>query len=376
MPHAPTPDQDREQDQDQDPTLPESLVLVLHGARGDLAARMVLPAIHLLESRGLLPDDWRVIGTGRKDIEDAEFVALVKDAVQEFGDAPTGSSWDAFADRLEYATEVSDDEPGELTHRLGELAAPDRLVVHYLAVPPTAFEPITEALAKQGLLEGARVVYEKPYGTDPDSFEALDTVVHRHLAEEQVYRIDHFLAKEGTQNLHVLRFANEMFAAVWNREHVLQVQVDVPETLDVANRAEFYDATGAALDMLVTHLFQTAAEVALETPATLAADAVREAREEVFRHFRELDPAEDVVLGQFEGYTDIDGVDDDSTTDTYVAARLWIDTERWRGVPFVLRSGKRLAGSAQRVTLLLRSPRDPSRAPRPTPSASPCTATG
>jgi len=182
--------------------------------------------------------------------------------------------------------------------------------------------------------------------------------VHRVLDESQVYRIDHFLGKEATQNLHVLRFANEVFAAMWNREHIESVQIDVPETLGVANRAGFYDATGAVLDMLVTHLFQVAAEIAMEPPASLGAADLQSARERVIRSFRPLDPAE-VVLGQFDGYRAIDGVKARSRTDTYVAAKLWIDNARWKGVPFLLRTGKRMAASAQRVTIVLRTPHRP-----------------
>jgi glucose-6-phosphate 1-dehydrogenase len=231
-------------------------------------------------------------------------------------------------------------------------------LVHYLAVPPEAFENTTRALHRHGLTEGARVVYEKPYGTSPDGFRELDELVHSVLDEEQVFRIDHFLGKEGTQDLHVLRFANGLFSSVWSREHVAQVQVDVPETLDVADRAEFYDATGAVLDMLVTHLFQVAAEVAMEPPVSLTPADLQEAREAVLAAFRPL-AREDVVLGQFEGYRDLDDVADDSRTDTFVAARLWVDTDRWRGVPFLLRTGKRMAEGHQRVTLVMRRPDGP-----------------
>ena len=181
--------------------------------------------------------------------------------------------------------------------------------------------------------------------------------MHDVLEEEQVFRIDHFLGKEAVQNLHVVRFANELFGSIWDRHHIEQVEIDVPETLDVAQRAEFYDATGAALDMVVTHLFQVAAQVAMEPPRHLAVDDLVRAREDVISAFRPLDPGNDVVLGQFEGYQDIEGVADDSTTDTFIAARLWIDNDRWRGVPFLLRAGKRMATSAQRVSLVLR--RDP-----------------
>jgi glucose-6-phosphate 1-dehydrogenase len=158
--------------------------------------------------------------------------------------------------------------------------------------------------------------------------------------------------------LHVLRFANGLFSAMWNHEHVRAVQIDVPETLDIADRAEFYDHTGAVLDMLVTHLFQLAAEVAMEPPASLDAADLQAARETVINSFRPLDPAE-VVLGQYDGYRSTPGVAADSSTDTFVAARLWIDTDRWRGVPFLLRTGKRLASAGQRVSLLLRDPAGP-----------------
>jgi glucose-6-phosphate 1-dehydrogenase len=202
------------------------------------------------------------------------------------------------------------------------------------------------------------VVYEKPFGTSPTNFRSLDRVVHSVLGEDQVYRIDHFLGKEATQDLHVLRFANGLFHAMWDRKHVESVQIDVPEKLGVTDRAGFYDATGAVLDMLITHLFQVAAEVAMEPPDSLDAAGLQAAREKVIRSFRPLDPAE-VVLGQFDGYRDVPGIAAGSTRDTFVAARMWIDNARWRGVPFYLRTGKRMAATAQRVSLILREPPGP-----------------
>ncbi|HEY2237253.1 MAG TPA: hypothetical protein VGI21_00625 [Streptosporangiaceae bacterium] len=231
-------------------------------------------------------------------------------------------------------------------------------LVHYLAVPPVAFTELTQALGQHGLAKDARVVYEKPFGTSQQNFEALDQVVHSVLDESQVYRIDHFLGKEATQDLHVLRFANGLFAAMWSSEHIESVQIDVPETLNIDDRAGFYDATGAVLDMLVTHLFQVAAEVAMEPPASLDADDLQAAREEVIRCFRPIDPKE-VVLGQYEGYRDVEGIDPKSNQNTFVAARLWIDNDRWRGVPFYLRTGKRLAESKQVVSIILREPDGP-----------------
>ena len=208
-----------------------------------------------------------------------------------------------------------------MAHARGKLGGSAQLI-HYLAVPPVAFADLTKALGAHGLADGSRVVFEKPFGTSPQGFRALDRVVHSVLRESQVYRIDHFLGKEATQDLHVLRFANGVFSAMWNREHIEAVQIDVPEKLGISDQAEFYDATGAVLDMLVTHLFQVAAEVAMEPPASLSADDLQTARETVIRSFRPLDPAE-VVLGQFDGYRDVPGIAARSRTDTYVAARLW-----------------------------------------------------
>jgi glucose-6-phosphate 1-dehydrogenase len=347
-------------------TAPQQLpatVFVLFGATGDLARRMVLPAFFELAQRGMLPLSWRLVGTGRRHVSDEDFREGVHEALCTFGPSPEDGPWEEFSTRLRFAGggfEASD--PGHLLEVLddirGELGA-DPQYVHYLAVPPATFVPLTEALDKHGLAAGARVVYEKPYGTSPESFRELDDLVHSVLEEEQVFRIDHFLGKEGTQDLHVLRFANELFSQVWSREHVTRVEIDVPEELDVADRAEFYDATGAALDMLVTHLFQVAAEVAMEPPADLTPARLQAARESVLACFRPLDAARDVVLGQFEGYRGLDGVAEDSRTDTFVAARLWVDTDRWRGVPFLLRTGKRMACSAQRVSLWLRTPEGP-----------------
>ena len=337
------------------------LVLVLHGATGDLARRMVLPAIYTLASNGFLPESFTLVGTGAEEITVDAFRDLVVGSLTEFGGVASAEDAGvvAFLGHLSFAGPVTVDAAGTLPARIAEAtsgtAAGEVQVVHYLAVPPSAFDPITRALDTHGLADGIRIVYEKPYGTSPESFEALDAVVHEVFDEEQVYRIDHFLAKEATQNLYVLRFANELFGGMWNRNHVAQVQIDVPEELDVAQRATFYDATGAALDMLVTHLFQVAAEIGMEPPYAIDAAGLAKSRERVLADFRELDPEHDLVFGQFDGYQDIEKVAEGSRTDTYVAARLWIDNDRWSGVPFVLRTGKRMAASGQRVTLVLRS---------------------
>jgi glucose-6-phosphate 1-dehydrogenase len=341
---------------------PGPTVFVLFGATGDLAKRMVLPAFYTLAIEGLLPEKWMLVGNGRGDVSHEDFRGRVHDVLTQFGPHPDQGPWDEFARRLRFAGGgFSTDDPGSLLDVISEArteAGRDAQLVHYFAVPPVAFADLTRSLGQHGLAEGSRVVYEKPFGTSSESFRTLNRVVHSVLDESQVYRIDHFLGKEGTQALHVLRFANEPFGAMWRREHIESVQIDVPETLGIDDRAEFYDATGAVLDMLVTHLFQVAAEVAMEPPASLSAGDLQTARERVIRSFRPLDPAE-VVLGQFAGYRDVKGVEPRSRTDTYVAARLWIDNPRWRGVPFYLRTGKRLAASEQRVSIVLRTPQAP-----------------
>jgi glucose-6-phosphate 1-dehydrogenase len=348
--------------QDETAGAPAPTVFVLFGATGDLAARMVLPAFYRLAREGLLPEQWRLVGNGRGDVAHEDFRSHVRDALAKYDAEPQAQDWDPFAERLFFAGGgFNTDDPGsllEVISKARKALGGDPQLVHYLAVPPVAFSELTQALGQQGLAAGSRVVYEKPFGTSGEDFRKLDQVVHSVLDEQQVYRIDHFLGKEATQDLHLLRFANLSFASIWDREHIESVQIDVPETLDVANRAQFYDATGAVLDMLVTHLFQVAAEVAMEPPASLDALDLQAAREEVIRCFRPLDPAE-VVLGQFDGYRNIDGIDPHSQRDTYVVARLWIDTDRWRDVPFYLRTGKRLAQSAQRVSLILRDPPGP-----------------
>jgi len=338
---------------------PDPTVFVLFGATGDLAKRLVLPAFFRLAQEGLLPPDWRLIGSGRRQKSDDEFRDDVHAALQEFGPKPEEGPWDEFSSRLAFASDgFSPDDPGRLLDRVGEAEqalGADVRRVFYLGVPPDGFASLTRAIGDHGLADRARVVYEKPFGTSLEGFRELDKCVHEVLDESQVFRIDHFLGKEATQQLRAARFANGLFSSSWDRHHVAAVQIDVPETLDVDDRAEFYDATGAILDMLVTHLFQVAAEVAMEPPASLGADDIAEARAAAVRAFRTLDPDE-VVVGQYEGYREIEDVADDSRTETFVAARLWIDSERWRGVPFLLRTGKRMAMSRQTVHLVFRKP--------------------
>lgn len=339
--------------------VPPPTVFMLYGATGDLSRRLVLPALYRLAQAGLLPEDWRLVGNGRGDVSHENFQDRAKQALEEFGPKPEDGPWGEFCSRLRFAGGGFDtSDPGSLLEVLEEAESevggkPQR--VHYMAVPPSAFGPLTEAIGQHGLAEGSRVVYEKPFGTSLESFEVLDKQAHDVFSEDQIYRIDHFLGKEGAQSIHVVRFGNGLFAGAWDREHIEGVQIDVPETLDVGMRASFYESTGAILDMLVTHLFQLAGEVAMETPTSLDPEHIAAAREDVIGSFRQLDRAE-VVVGQYDGYRQIEGVSPSSRTETYVAARLWVDNERWQGVPFLLRTGKCMAASHQRVSITFREP--------------------
>lgn len=339
--------------------VPGPTVFVLFGATGDLAHRLVMPAFFRLAQAGLLPSDWRLVGNGRGDVSHENFQERVRRSLEEFGPKPSEGPWEDFCSRLRFAGGGFDSsDPGSLLQVLKETESelggePQR--VHYFAVPPSAFAKLTEGIGEHGLAERSRVVFEKPFGTSMETFLDLDRTAHSVFGEEQIYRIDHFLGKEATQSIHVARFGNGLFSSVWDRRHIESVQIDVPETLDVGMRAGFYDSTGAVLDMLVTHLFQLAGEVAMRTPESLDAEHIAEAREEIIGCFRPL-TYDDVVVGQYEGYRDIEGVPSDSRTETFVAARLAVDNERWEGVPFLLRTGKCMAASHQRVSIRFKEP--------------------
>ena len=339
---------------------PEPHVIVVFGANGDLARRKLLPALFHLYQEGLLPDRFSIIGSSRSRLTDDEFRDFAHGAVDEFCKCDAhGDEWAHFASRLSYVpSDFSSASAGSLRDAVAKADADlggEARRLFYLAVPPSAFGAITKGLGSSGLTARARVVYEKPFGSDRASFGELSRVVARVLHESQVYRIDHFLGKESVQNILALRFANGMFEPVWNRDHIDHVQIDVPEELGIGTRAAFYEGTGALKDMLVTHLLQVLSVVAMEPPASLAPKALIDERVKVFDSMVPL-RSDDVVRGQFAGYRALDGVDPRSDTETFVAARVRIDNWRWAGVPFFLRTGKRLAQSRQTITLAFRSP--------------------
>jgi glucose-6-phosphate 1-dehydrogenase len=340
--------------------IPENHVIVVFGANGDLSRRKLLPALVHLDAEGLMPADYRVIGSSRSQLSDDEFRKFTRDAIHEFSRRePSDEEWEKFAERLSYVSSEFGPEHTEpivdAVHKAeAEMGGDPRRLI-YLAVPPDVFEPITAGLAAGGLEERTRVIFEKPFGSDLESYRRLNEVVTACLDETQVYRIDHYLGKETVQNIFAFRFANGMFEPVWNRSHIDHVQIDVPEELGVETRTDFYERTGALRDIVVTHLFQVLAVVAMDPPAAFNAKALLDEKVKVFDAVVPMSP-EDVVRGQFEGYRSLEGVDPQSEVETFVAARVLIDNWRWAGIPFYLRTGKKMAERRSSVTLGFRDP--------------------
>ncbi|HTT53512.1 MAG TPA: glucose-6-phosphate dehydrogenase [Streptosporangiaceae bacterium] len=337
---------------------PGDHVLILFGATGDLAKRKLLPGLFHLAEAGLMPDRYRVVGTARRPITDKQFREQAREAVAEFGSSkPDGAAWTAFAQALSFGSSAPGDTlPLESAVQRAEadLGGAAHKLIH-LAIPPVAFESTVTMLGRTGLASGARVIVEKPFGTDLASARALNHTLHQVFDESRIFRIDHFLGKESVDNILAFRFANGLFEPIWNRQHISYVQIDVPESLSIEGRAGFYDQTGAYSDMIVTHLFQVLGFVAMEPPTSLGGQHLRQEKDKVFDALRPLSP-EHVVRGQYEGYRSEPGVAPDSDTETLAAVRTEIDNWRWKGVPFLLRSGKSLAASRQVVTLGFHEP--------------------
>jgi glucose-6-phosphate 1-dehydrogenase len=333
---------------------PSNRVLVLFGATGDLAKRKLFPGFYHLFKAGLMPEKFAIIGSGRHSPgTDDEFRELVHDALGEYGRMELdGDSFEQFAARLSFVVSSADDGADlaeAVTSAEKEIGADGERLI-YLSVPPGAMESMVQMLGKNGIADNASLVVEKPFGHDVASARDLNAALHAVLAEESIYRIDHFLGKEAAQNILALRFANGIFEPVWNRDHVAYVQIDVPEKLDIQGRASFYEETGAFRDMIVTHLMQILGIVALEPPSRIDADSLHTERTKVFQAIRPLDP-DRVVFGQYDGYRDEDEVADDSAVETFAALEVWVDTWRWSGVPFYLRTGKSLAQGSRTVTI-------------------------
>jgi glucose-6-phosphate 1-dehydrogenase len=323
-------------------------VIVLFGATGDLARRKLLPGLlHLCET-SLMPD-FRLIGSSRSDVGDEALRDLAREAIAEFGSQDTDpQAVDRFVSRLTHldSTKGAEALGAAVEKARGELDGNPRLL-HYLSVPPSGVIPLIEMLDEAGCVERARILLEKPFGTDLVSARGLNDAIHRVFDEEHVFRIDHYLGKEAALNILALRFANGLFEPIWSRNQIDHVQIEVPETLGVDDRAGFYEQAGAFRDMVVTHLMQILAFVAMEPPTALNPDAITVEKNKVFSSLRPLDPSS-AVRGRYEGYP--------GEAETLVALRCEIDNWRWAGVPFFLRTGKRMAEGWRIISVTFREP--------------------
>ena len=334
-------------------------VIVLFGATGDLARRKLLPGLLRLWEAGLL-EDTRIVGTSLEDLDDETFVKLARTSCDEFGSrAVPDEQWEPFARMLCYVPKSAGPDALALAVREAEadLGALHRDVhfLHYLSVPPKAALDVVRQLDDARLVERSRIIMEKPFGTDLATAKTLNARLHEVFDESQVFRIDHFLGKEAAQNILAFRFANGLFEPIWNRNFIDHVQIDVPETLGLEDRTKFYESTGAYRDMVVTHLMQVLAFMAMEPPTSLAPGPISDEKNKVFRSMRPLEP-HNVVRGQYSGYRQHHDTADDSDTETFVALKVEIDNWRWAGVPFFLRTGKKLADGARIISIAFKEP--------------------
>ncbi|MFJ9392561.1 glucose-6-phosphate dehydrogenase [Nocardioides sp. NPDC101246] len=334
-------------------------VIVLFGATGDLARRKLLPGLLRLNEAGLMTDA-QIVGTSLEDLSDEQFIEFAREACEEFGKGDiTDERWAAFGGMLSYVSTKEGPhalaDAVKLAEKKLQGLGSDVRRLHYLSVPPKAAQDVIRQLEEADLVERARIIMEKPFGTDLESAKELNAKIHEVFSEDQIFRIDHFLGKEAAQNILAFRFANGLFEPIWNRNFIDHVQIDIPETLGLEGRTAFYESTGAYRDMVVTHLMQVLAFMAMEPPTSLAPDPIGEEKNKVFRSIRPLDPR-NVVRGQYSGYRGKNEVADDSDTETFIAMKVIIDNWRWAGVPFFLRTGKKLAEGARIISIAFKEP--------------------
>jgi glucose-6-phosphate 1-dehydrogenase len=336
------------------PRYPQVVVMV--GATGDLSRRRLLPGLFHLCSSGFIPG-CRIIGVSLDDLDPDGFRKIAREALDQFSSRKVDEAdWAVFAETLNYVPMSAGASALKAAVEAAELSlAGKSRRLHYLSVPPNAALPAVRLLAEAGLVQNSRIIMEKPFGTDLASAVSLNVKLHEVFAEEQIFRIDHFLGKEAAQNILAFRFANGLFEPIWNRNFIDHVQIDVPETLGLGKRAGFYEATGAFRDMVVTHLFQILAFMAMEPPTALEPAPISEEKNKVFRSMSVIDPR-NVVRGQYSGYRSEEGVDPESDTETFIALKCAIDNWRWAGVPFFLRTGKRLAEGQRIISIAFREP--------------------
>jgi glucose-6-phosphate 1-dehydrogenase len=338
--------------------------VVIFGASGDLTQRKLIPALYNNFKKQRLPQDIRIIGVARRDWTDGFFRERLSDGVRDNSAATyDDATWAAMEGKLHYFQGNLDsaEDYGRLQTHLTALenGAADRL--YYLATAPEYYGPACGHLAAAGMNNDAggqrSIIIEKPFGEDLASAQALNERVHAAFREHQIYRIDHYMGKETAQNILFLRFANTLFEPVWNRRYVSNIQVTVAETVDVGHRAGYYDKAGVLRDMFQNHLLQLLALVAMEPPASLNADAIRNEKAKVLGTIRPIH-LENTVRAQYEGYRAAQGVAPDSSTPTYAALKLHIDNWRWKGVPFYLRSGKAMAERTSTIIVEFQAPPD------------------
>jgi glucose-6-phosphate 1-dehydrogenase len=337
---------------------PEPCALAIFGASGDLTKRKLFPALYALAYRNLLPENFGIVGVARTDLATEEFRDRMRDAVVEHArDEFREDVWEGLAEGIRYVcadlADAEDDESvSEALKELDTTRGTRGNRVYYLAVPPNAIEPIVMQLGRRRATGGwTRLIVEKPFGHDLDSARHLNEIIRTYFDESEIFRIDHYLGKETVQNMLVLRFANGIFEPIWNRQFVDHVQITVAESLGIEGRSSFYEQAGAVRDIVQNHLLQLVALTAMEPPIDFTADSVRNEKVKVFKATHTPGPKH-VVRGQYgpgfvegeevSGYREEGGVAPDSLTETYVAAKLFVDNWRWADTPFYIRTGKRL----------------------------------
>ena len=337
---------------------PDACAIVIFGASGDLTRRKIFPALYSLAFRRLLPERFGIVGVARTEQTSKQWAAEMKKAVEQHGrDELRADVWKELADGMRYvstdfADDRGEDEVVQALHDLDEKRGTEGNRLYYLAVPPAAFETIVNKLGERRSSEGwTRLIVEKPFGHDRGSAQHLNEILLAHFAENEIFRIDHYLGKETVQNMLALRFANGIFEPIWNRQFIDHIQITVAESIGIEGRAGFYEQAGAIRDIFQNHLLQLVALTAMEPPIDFTADSVRNEKVKVLRSLHTPGP-KSVVRGQYgrgfiegeeePGYRDEEGVAGDSNTETFVAAKLYVDNWRWADTPFYVRAGKRL----------------------------------